>query len=81
MVCIANFSLIIGQIYKLGLDEILRRFFMETERPLILAEDHEGIAVGHHKGRATTQKVLRAGLWWNTLHKDAKDYARACDVC
>jgi hypothetical protein len=26
------------------------------------------------------QKVLRDGLWWSTLHKDAKEYYRACDV-
>jgi hypothetical protein len=25
--------------------------------------------------------VLRASLWWPTLHKDAKEYCRACDVC
>jgi hypothetical protein len=27
------------------------------------------------------QKVLRYGLWWPTLHKDAKEYYKACDVC
>jgi hypothetical protein len=27
------------------------------------------------------QKVLRAGLRWPTLYKDAKEYSRACDVC
>jgi hypothetical protein len=40
----ADFSLIVGQLYKMGPDEILRRCIMETERPLILAESHEGIA-------------------------------------
>jgi hypothetical protein len=48
---------------------------------LILAEAHECIAGGHYVGKATTQKVLRAGLWWPTLHGDAKDYSRAYDVC
>jgi hypothetical protein len=24
---------------------------------------------------------LRTSLWWPTLHKDAKDYYKACDVC
>jgi transposase InsO family protein len=42
---------------------------------------HEGIAGGHYAGKETTQKVLKAGLWWPTLHKDAKEYYRACDVC
>jgi hypothetical protein len=81
VVCAADFSLIAGQLYKLGPNEILRRCVMETERPLILAEAHEGIAEGHYAGRETAQKVLRAGLWWPTLHRDAKDYARACNVC
>jgi hypothetical protein len=48
---------------------------------LILVESHEGIAGGHYIGKETMQKVLGAGLWWPTLHIDAKDYYRACDVC
>jgi hypothetical protein len=76
-----EFSLIVEQLYKMGPDEILRRCFMEVEIPLILAEAHEGITRGHYTGKATTQKVLRAGLWWPTLHIDAKEYYRACDVC
>jgi hypothetical protein len=65
----------------MGPDEILRRCVMESERPLILAEAHEGIIGGHYAGKATMQKVLRAGLWWPTLPKDAKEYYIACDVC
>jgi hypothetical protein len=78
---VVDFSLIVGQLYKMGPDEILRRCVMEAERPLILAESHEGIIGGHYTGKETTQKVLRAGLWWPTLHRDAKDYSRAYDVC
>jgi hypothetical protein len=77
----ANFQLIAGQLYKMGPDEILRRCIMEVERPLILAEAHEGITGGNYAGKETTQKVLRVGLWWPTLHKDVKEYYRACDVC
>jgi hypothetical protein len=29
----------------------------------------------------TTQKILQAILWWFTIFKYSKDYARACDVC
>jgi transposase InsO family protein len=77
----ADFSLIAGQLYKMGPDDILRRCDMEAEIPLILAEEHEGIAQGHYAGKETTQKILRVGLWWPTLHKDAKEYYRAYDVC
>ena len=27
------------------------------------------------------QKVLIVGLWWPTVHKDAKEFCRSCDVC
>jgi hypothetical protein len=50
---------------------------MEAERPLILAEAHEGITGGHYAGKETVQKVLRAGLWWPTLHRDDKDYSKS----
>jgi hypothetical protein len=65
----------------MGPNEILRRCVMEEERPLILEESHVGIAGGHYAGKATSQKVLRAGLWWPTLHQDSKEYYKACDVC
>jgi len=57
-----DFSLIVGQLYKMGPHEILRRCVMEAEKPLILAESHEGIAGGHYAGKATAHKVLRASL-------------------
>jgi hypothetical protein len=76
-----NFSLIARQLYKMGPDEILKRCVMEAEKSLILAEAHEGIAGGHYIGKETTQKVLTYGLWWPILHRDAKDYYRAYDVC
>jgi hypothetical protein len=78
---VADFSLIVGNLYKMGPDEILRRCIMEAKCPLILPESHEGIAGGHYAGRETVQKVLRAGLWWPTLHRDDKDYSKACNVC
>jgi transposase InsO family protein len=65
----------------MGPNEILRRCVMDIERPFILVEAHEGIVVGHYVGKETTHKVIRAGLWWPTLHKDTKEYYRACDVC
>jgi len=81
VVSATNFSLIVGQLYKTGPDEILRRCVIKAECPLILTEAHEGIPGGHSVGRETTQKVLRVGLWWPMLHRDAKEYARECDVC
>jgi transposase InsO family protein len=73
--------LIAGQLYKLGLDSILRRCVLDNERKGILWECHSGVAGGHVGGKATAHKVLQARLWWATLFKDAKAYARSYDVC
>jgi hypothetical protein len=81
VVRVADYQLIAGHLYKLGADNILRRCVMEHESPIILAEAHEGIAGGHYTGKAIAQKVLHIGLWWPTVHKDAKEYCQNCDVC
>jgi hypothetical protein len=45
-----------------------------------LAEDHESIVEGDYAGKTTTHKVLHVGLWWPTIHRDAKEYFQKCDV-
>lgn len=77
----ASYLVIIGHLYKMGSDEILRHYVPEFERNNILAEAHGGDTGGHSTGKATSQKILHAGLWWPTLHKDSKEYCRACDAC
>ena len=58
----ADFTLIARQLYKLGLDEILRRYVLEHERRRILEEAHVGVARGHYVGKPTMQKVLITGI-------------------
>ena len=65
----------------MGPDEILRRCILEQEKPLILAEAHSGAARDHYAGKDTAQKILTAGLWWPTIHKDAREYFHSCDGC
>jgi hypothetical protein len=45
------YQLIVGNLYKLGIDGILRRCVLEHERPMILSEAHEGIVGGHYVGK------------------------------
>jgi hypothetical protein len=80
VVRVAYYQLIVGHLYKLVADRILRRCVMEHERPFILAEAHEGIAGGHYTGKSTARKVLHVGLWWPTIHKNSKEYCQKCDV-
>ena len=76
----ADFTLIAGQLYKLGLDEILHKYVLEHERRIILEEAHVGVARGHYAGKATMQKILIVGLWWSIVHRDAKEFCRSCNV-
>ena len=46
-----------------------------------MAEAHSGAAGGHYAGKAIAQKILTAGLWWPTIHKDAREYFHSCDIC
>ena len=76
-----DFTLIPRQLYKLGPDEILRRYVLEHEQRRILEESHVGFVGGHYVGKPTVQKVLTARLWWPTVHKDTKEFCRTYDVC
>jgi hypothetical protein len=77
---VADYQLIVGNLYKLGANNILRRCVMDHERPIILAEAYQGIVGGHYAGKATAEKLLCVGLWWKIVHKDEKEYCHNCDV-
>jgi hypothetical protein len=72
--------MIVGNLYKLGTDSILQHCGLEHERNMILYEAHEGVVGHHYPGKETSQKILRIGLWWPTLHKYAKEFFQSCDV-
>ena len=68
----APYSLINGFLYKMGLDDILKRFVLEHERYHILHEARYGPAGGHFQADTIVKKIQQSGLWWLTLHKDCK---------
>jgi hypothetical protein len=57
IVIATNYQLIAGNLYKMGVDNILRRCVLEHERPRILVEAHEGIVERHYAGKDTMHKV------------------------
>lgn len=75
------FQLIDGLLYKMGLDQVLRRCVMEEEVSRALREAHEGPAGGHMGPDTMAWKVLLAGLWWPTLYNDAREWVVGCDTC
>jgi hypothetical protein len=54
VVRVVDYQLIVGHLYNMGEDRILRRYVLEHERPNILVESHEGIDEENYVGKATT---------------------------
>lgn len=54
---------------------------MKEEIPSVLKEAHDGLAGGRMGPNATASKVLLAGLWWPTVHTNAREWVVRCDTC
>jgi hypothetical protein len=74
------YQLITRNLYKLGIDGILRGCVLEPETPMILEISHDGTQGGQYVVKETTQNILCMGLWWPTLHMETKEYCQSCDV-
>ena len=77
----APYSLVNGFLYKMGLDDFLKRCALEHERDNIMHEAHYGHAGGHLQADTTANKIQQSGLWWPTLHRDCKNFVSQCDRC
>jgi len=70
----APFTCIGGNLFKIGLDQILRGCVREEEVSDILLTCHDGPCGGHFAAKRTTFKVFQAGYYWSTLHQDVREY-------
>ena len=61
MVRTTNILVIIGHLYNMRLEEILRCYVTEFERNSILVEAHGRAAGGNYVGKATMQKIFVLG--------------------
>jgi hypothetical protein len=76
-----SFTLVEGILYKRGFITLLIKCLGPNETQEVLANVHEGICRQHLGAKALAKKVLRAGYFWPTMLKDAKDYINLCDKC
>ena len=67
--------------YKRGFITPLIKSLGPNETQEVLADVHDGICGQHLGAKALAKKVLRAGYYWPTMLKDAKDYVNLCDKC
>ena len=76
-----RFVLIKDVLYKRGFSRQYLRCLGTEEANYIMREVHEGICGNHSGSRSLVHKLVRAGYYWPTMQKDAKDYVKACDKC
>ncbi|KAL3683535.1 hypothetical protein R1sor_001557 [Riccia sorocarpa] len=76
-----QYTIIDGELYKQGTDQVLRRCVNEEDVPRILEEAHEGPSGGHGAREATAQKILHTRLWWPTIFKDCHSHVLTCNEC
>ena len=69
-----EFSIIANQLYHRGKDGNLRICVTESEYVPVLTHAHSYASGGDFSADVTTKAIMRAGLWWPTLHKDATEF-------
>ena len=76
-----DYTLIKGQLYKMGKDGNLQLCIPKEKRHEILTHTHAGIGGGHVLGPTTAKTILWSGLWWPTLFLNGNEHVRRCDEC
>jgi len=71
---VCSFTLVEGILYKRGFITPFIKCLGPNETQEVLAGVHDGICGQHLCARALAKKVLRAGYFWPTMLKYAKDY-------
>jgi ribonuclease HI len=71
-----------GQVlYRRNLDGVLSRCLTPDQAQMALEQCHSGVCGGHFSAKTTAAKVLHAGYFWPSLHKDAHLLVRKCEAC
>ncbi|GJZ97037.1 reverse transcriptase domain-containing protein [Tanacetum coccineum] len=68
-------------LFRIGADQVIRRFVYGQEVVDILTAFHNGSTEGHHGVNYTAKKVFDSGFYWPTIYCDAYDMVKSCDSC
>jgi hypothetical protein len=75
------FVVVQGKLYKKSISGVLQRCVTPQEGQAILHDIHAGVCGHHASSRAIAAKAFRAGFYWLTAVKDAKDIVQRCKAC
>nr|GEW79011.1 reverse transcriptase domain-containing protein [Tanacetum cinerariifolium] len=68
-------------LFKICLDQVLRRCVHGQEAFDILKACHNGPTGGPHGPNYTAKKVFNSRFYWPTIYLDAHDLVKSCDAC
>ena len=54
---------------------------IESKYLEVLFHAHSCLPGVHFSAKVTAKAIIRAGLWWPTLFRDANEYVKKCDEC
>ena len=77
----ARFTLVKDVPYKRGFSRPYLRCLVPKEVDYVIRKVHEGVCGNHFGSRSLVHKLIRAGYYWPTMHKDAYAYVKTCDKC
>ena len=76
-----RYTLILGRLYYLGKDKVLRLCLDPEDFDSVIQEAHVTIGGSHADSHQTENRILCNGYWWPTLTKDTAEYIKKCPKC
>jgi len=76
-----RFTLLNDVLYKKGFSLPYLKCVKEDKTRYILEEVQEGICRDHLGPRSLISKITKAGYFWPTMRKEAKEFVKKCDKC
>ncbi|XP_022014324.1 uncharacterized protein K02A2.6-like [Helianthus annuus] len=68
-------------LYKKGYLAPLLRCVGPEKSQYLIKEIHEGICGAHFGARSVVAKLMNLGYFWPSMHRDAAEQLKKCDVC
>ena len=73
-----DYSMLVGRLYKLGDDRVLRLCIEAKEMLEYLRQAHIRMGDFHMSPKQTFKQVERMRLYWSTMQRDIDAYVRNC---
>jgi hypothetical protein len=77
----AKFYILDNSLYCKDPGGILLNCLLEEEMKKAIKEFHKGDCGGHHYGKTTAHKTLRAGFYWPSIFSDVYKEVSSCHEC